>query len=302
MPRKPAAEFEIDADLVRRLLVQAPDPDVRGAALEKAAEGWDCDVWRCGDDLAVRLPRRAVAAPLIAHEALALPRFADAVAATGVALPVPLFTGEPAHGYPWRWSIVPWIAGSSGLDVPRTGRRGWAEPLAAALGALHAPASADHPVNPFRGVPLRERDAGVTARLENLRASGSVSPTTFAQVRDAWTQGLSAPAWSGPPLWIHGDLHPGNIVADGPRLRGIVDFGDVTGGDPAYDLAIAWLAFDRAGRDAFIAATRSRYDDATWVRARAWAAAVGTLLAAHSDDAPAYGILAAEALQELASD
>jgi aminoglycoside phosphotransferase (APT) family kinase protein len=103
-------------------------------------------------------------------------------------------------------------------------------------------------------------------------------------------------------MWIHGDLHPGNLIADGGSLRAIIDFGDVTSGDPAYDLAVAWLAFDADGRDAFRRATAGRYDDDAWRRARAWAAAVAVLLLAHSDDEPAYATLAAETLVELEAD
>ena len=111
---------------------------------------------------------------------------------------------------------------------------------------------------------------------------------------------LAAPPWTGPPVWIHGDLHPGNLVARGSDLVAIIDFGDVTAGDPAYDLAVAWLAFDAAGRERFVAALRDRYDAATWTRAHGWAAAVTLMLLDHSDDNPEYAALGAEALGELA--
>jgi aminoglycoside phosphotransferase (APT) family kinase protein len=91
-------------------------------------------------------------------------------------------------------------------------------------------------------------------------------------------------------------------VARGGELVAIIDFGDVTAGDPAYDLAIAWLAFDAPGRRRFRAATGDRYDAATWVRARAWAAAVTTLLLAQSDDNPDYARLGRDALEELTRD
>lgn len=73
----------------------------------------------------------------------------------------------------------------------------------------------------------------------------------------------------------------------------------MTAGDPAYDLAVAWLAFDAAGRRAFIAATAGRYDAATWVRAHAWAAAIALMLLANSDDEPAYAALGREANTEV---
>ena len=302
VPDKPAAEVVIDESLVRRLLVSQATrvmPDAATLPLVKTAEGWDCEVWRAGDRLAVRLPRRALAAPLVLNEQRVLPGFAPLIAATGVHLPAPVFGGIPDGGYPWSWSIVPWIDGTRGIDVPRGARRGWADALAAALGALHAPAPAGFPVNPFRGVPLTTRSAAIEERLAQLRDAGTLDDRETDAVASVWAEGVRVTAWAGEPVWIHGDLHPANLIAQGPRLTGIIDFGDVTAGDPAYDLAVAWLAFDQEGRERFVAATNGRYDRATWVRAHAWAAAVALMLLAHSDDEPAYAALGREAFDEV---
>ncbi|GAA2012916.1 phosphotransferase [Microbacterium ulmi] len=303
MPDKPRAEVVIDEPLVRRLLVtQATDalPDAAILPLALAAEGWDSAVWRLGDDLAVRLPRRRLGAPLIVHEQRWLPSIAARIGPTGIRVPAPLFAGAPGSGYPWAWSVVPWIDGMPGLAVPRALRTGWAVPLADALLALHLPAPADHPVNPVRGGPLAERADAVAERFSALRSRARAAG--LAEAHRLWLAGLAASPWAQPPLWIHGDLHPGNLVAHGAELAGIIDFGDVTGGDPAYDLAVAWLAFDSAGRDAFIAATGDRYGEATWTRARAWAVAVALILLVHSDDNPDYAALGEEALAEVIRD
>ena len=100
-------------------------------------------------------------------------------------------------------------------------------------------------------------------------------------------------------MWIHGDLHPGNLLTAHGRLSGIIDFGDVTAGDPAYDLAVAWLAFDPAGRERFLAATGGGYDAPTWRRAHAWAASIAVVLLVHSDDNPDYAQLARGAVREV---
>lgn len=300
VPDKPAAEILIDEPLIRRLLTaQATEvvPDAATLPLARAEEGWDCAVWRLGDELAVRLPRRALAAPLILHEQSALPSIATRVAPTGVRVPAPVFAGSPGEGFPWAWSVVPWIDGVSGIAVPRAERTGWAPSLALGLAALHAPAPADHPVNTYRGGPLAIRTDAVAERIAALR--GTVPDLALDTAHRIWREGLAAHAWEGGPVWIHGDLHPGNLVARGAELTGMVDFGDVTAGDPAYDLAIAWLAFDAHGRGAFISETGTRYDSATWRRARAWAVAVSLMLLFHSDDNPAYAALGTESLDEL---
>ena len=302
MADKPPAEVTIDETLVRRLLVtQAATliPQVTGLPLRRVAEGWDCEIWRIGESLAVRLPRRALAAPLIHHEQRSLPVLAPAVEATGVHVPTPLLHGSPAAGFPWPWSVVPWFDGTRGIDVPRGDRAGWAGALARALDALHVEAPAERPQNPVRGHPLATRTDAVDARLRGLVSSARLDAPTAGALRNVWRRGAAAPQWSAAPAWIHGDLHPGNLVARAGRLEAIIDFGDVTAGDPAYDLAIAWLAFDPSGRSAFIAATDGRYDRPAWIRAHAWAAAIAAMLLAHSDDNPDYAALGAESVEEV---
>lgn len=305
MPDKPAAELTIDAELVRALVVAqatARIPDAADLPLVKVAEGWDSEVWRLGDDLAVRLPRRELAAPLVLNEQRVLPGFARRLAPLGVRVPEPIVCGVPADDYPWAWSVVPWIEGDRGLDVPRPDRGGWAETLAAALVALHVDAPAGYPVNPVRGVPLATRDAALTDRLAALKVAGTLDSATATALEAAWRRGVAASPWGRPPVWIHGDLHPGNLVSHDGALTGIIDFGDVTAGDPAYDLGIAWLAFDSSARGRFIAATGDRYDPATWRRAHAWAAAVVLILLVHSDDNPDYFALARDAATQVLAD
>lgn len=301
MPDKPAAEITIDDPLIRRLLAdQAADvvPDAATRPLSLAESGWDCEMWSLGDDLAVRMPRREVAARLLVHEHEVLPTLARLIAPSGVGVPAPLVQGLPSGGYPWRWSVVPWFDGTSALSVPRAERTPWAPELARALRLMHVEAPAEHPVNPFRGVPLADRDEAVEARLAALHERRAAPDERLRTAQELWRAAVAAPAHSAPPVWIHGDMHPGNLVAHDGRLAAIIDFGDVTAGDPAYDLAIAWLAFDPAGRERFVATLADRHDDATWTRARGWAVAVAATLLQHSDDNPAYAALGAEALAE----
>lgn len=305
MPDKPAAEVDIDESLVRVLLADQAErviPDAVTLPLAKVAEGWDSEVWRLGARHAVRLPRRAVAAPLARHEQRALPDIARRLGAVGVRVPAPVVAGTPTEAFPWAWSVVPWIEGDRGMDVPRGDRSDWAETLAAALGALHVHAPAGHPVNPVRGGALATRAAAFRDRLAALRDAQAIDPATAGLLEDAWHAGLSAAPWSRAPVWIHGDLHPGNLVSHDGGLAGIIDFGDVTAGDPAYDLAVAWLAFDAGGRARFRAATSDRYDAATWRRARAWAAAVVLMLLLHSDDDPDYRALGTDAAADIIAD
>ncbi|MGI9598749.1 MAG: phosphotransferase [Acidimicrobiales bacterium] len=100
---------------------------------------------------------------------------------------------------------------------------------------------------------------------------------------------MAQPPWSGRPIWLHGDLHAFNLLADQGRLSAVIDFGDITGGDPATDLAIAFSMFDPTHRRTFRDAAQSDHrpiDDAMWSRAEGWALTVGLAIAASSADHP----------------
>jgi aminoglycoside phosphotransferase (APT) family kinase protein len=297
----PEADIHVDEALVARL-ISAQHPDLL-APLRLVADGWDNEVFRLGDDLAVRIPRRQVAAQLIAHEQAWLPQLA---ARLPVPVPAPVRNGTPSDLFPWPWSIVRWVDGVDGADVSGAERASVARPLAEFVAALHTVAPVDAPYNPVRGVPLATRDDAVRGRLEHLSERTDVSGLTAH-----WERALAAPPWDGPPIWLHGDLHPGNLLLGvlgsdpgpnrGRRLAAVIDFGDLTAGDPATDLATAWLTFEPDARETF----RTRLDEltptdpATWSRALGWAVAMGSALAAHSDDNPRMAALGAHALAEL---
>lgn len=267
----PPADVRISVALVRALLRQAPQ--YAGRSLRRSAHGWDNELWRLGEDLAVRLPRRREAAPLIRAEVRWLSRVA---APLPVAAPVPLFAGEPAAGYPYPWTVVPWLTGRAATHTPPAARDAYATELAAALRQLHAPAPADAPHNPFRGVRLADRVPHVVARL-----SGRGPDLALLEVvRDA----VRAPQWAGPARWLHGDPHPGNVLLHDGRLSALIDFGDLCGGDPASDLGAAWLHFTPAGRTRFFAAYGA--DDALQRRARGWAVLLATAIRGADQDPP----------------
>ena len=110
-----------------------------------------------------------------------------------------------------------------------------------------------------------------------------------ARIVAVWNAIVNTPPWPGPPLWLHGDLHPGNLLLRSGRISAVLDFGDLTSGDPATDLSIAWMLLPASARSAFRASARGAstvIDDDTWVRARGWALALGLVyLASSRDDA-----------------
>lgn len=296
----PAAEVEVHAALVTRLLQeQHPDllEDLHGE-VTLVANGWDNALFRLGDSLSVRLPRRAAAAQLVLNEQRWLPELAPRLP---VPIPAPVRTGTPTAYYPWAWSVTPWINGRPADELPPGARAPIAGELAEFMVALHTPAPAGAPHNPVRGVPLDSRSPAVHDRL----AGGSIGRA--AELVALWQRLTATRAWAGPPLWLHGDPHPANVLlgsdAPGrpPRLAAVIDFGDITAGDPATDLAAAWLVFDAEARAAFRRRVQeiTPLDDDTWMRARGWALNMGTAIAAHSDDNPRLAAIGAHVLDQV---
>jgi hypothetical protein len=59
--RWPEAEIDVTASLVERLLKEQ-HPDLAELRITAVGFGIDNSIWRIGDDLVARLPRRSVAA------------------------------------------------------------------------------------------------------------------------------------------------------------------------------------------------------------------------------------------------
>ena len=292
----PAAELEITPALASRLLADQ-QPDLVGLRLTELSRGWDNTMFRLGDTFAVRLPHRALAEQLLLAEQRWLPDIGQGLP---LPVPIPVRIGTPTEYYPWHWSVLPWFDGLAlgtdpDLDYPSA-----AEDLGRFLAALHQQAPATAPINDGRGCPLSDRDDITVERIEGLRGEGSpFSADDCDQLRQRWSGYLALPDWDGPPMWLHGDLHAMNVLQYNRRISAVIDFGDITSGDPATDLAIGYSLFtsEDAGErssgntlDQFRAAANSEVrpiDDATWQRAEGWAMSVGLAVIHSSADSPA---------------
>ena len=275
----PVAEVDVSPDLVRRLLA-AQHPDLAHLPVEVMTNGWDNVMCRLGSDLLARMPRREMGARLIVNEQRWLPVLQPRLP---LAVPAPVRTGQPGLGYPWPWSIVALIPGQVAARTPPADPRDAAVSMGRFLAALHTTAPPDAPPNTLRGVPLANRGETLAENLGML--GGRVD---HAAVLRVWEAAVAAPVWGGPPLWLHGDLHPANILVHQGRISGVIDFGDITSGDPAADLSVAWMllpaAYHYVFQNAYRVAAAYAPDDACWARAKGWALALGVVCLAHSAD------------------
>jgi aminoglycoside phosphotransferase (APT) family kinase protein len=260
-----ADEVDTDAALVGRLLAEQ-FPHWADLPIEPVRPfGTDNALYRLGDDMVVRLPRRERTSGTLEKERLWLPRLAPLLP---LAVPVPLAEGLPAEGYPFPWSVYGWLTGENATIERITDRSQLATDLAQFVAALQridptgGPAPGEH--NFFRGVPLGMRDEGTRAAIASL--SGRIDA---GAVTVAWDEALQAPEWERPPVWIHGDLDARNLLVEEGRLSGVIDWGGLGVGDPACDVMIAWKVLSADTRDSF--RTALSVDEATWARSRGWA-------------------------------
>lgn len=247
-------EVPVTARQVRSLLV-AQMPDLASLALRRVGVGGtDHVLYRLGPRDLARFPRVAAAAGQGTSEAAWLPCLAPHLP---LAIPGPLRLGVPGAGYPFAWSVGPWLPGRDAWSAPP-----WqaGEPLAAFVAALRA--APVTPGAPARTGTLADRDAFFRQMIAAIR--DEADPATLKQL---WDRCLALPWWNGPPVWVHADLHPLNLLTRRGRLVAVIDWGACGVGDPAEDLLPAWAVLDAAGRATFRAALR--VDDGTW--ARGWA-------------------------------
>ena len=253
-------EFRYGQDLVRALL-REQHPDLADLGLRDVAGGWDNQQWRLGSELAVRLPRTERAPALLRTEQKWLPVLAERLT---LPVPIPVRTGEPSNLFAHTWTIVRWVEGDPADHAPIT-RADAAESLGGFLKALHQRAPADAPANPTRGIPLAGMRDGFDGCFEAIAGEASADAA-----RATWEKAVTAPAWHDAPTWLHGDLHPANVVVRDGTLAGVIDFGELCAGDPATDLSAAWLLLP-AGTAGRFFGTYEHADAATITRARGWA-------------------------------
>jgi len=288
----PPAEVQIDEALVRAL-IQAQHPEFATLDVSPIDTGWDNAIFRLGTEFAVRLPRRAVAAELIRHEQQWLPHVAKQVP---IPIPSPLRIGAPGCGYPWFWSIVPWIEGEPADVAAPTPDQ--AVRLTGFLRALHVKAPDQVPFNPWRGVPLRNRAASVEERFQRLADRKVFMPP---RILGTWRSALRAKE-DAFPTWIHGDLHPRNVLAKDGKITGIIDWGDISSGDRATDLAAVWMLFsDRIARERALLDYGADAD--TVLRAKGWAVLFAVMLLDTGIQAhPRHAAIGDTALRQLQED
>ncbi len=286
-------EVDTNVSLVRQLL-NTQFPHWANLPIRHAhSTGTGNALYRLGDDMVVRLPRIPSAVGQVDKEQEWLPILAPRLPLN---IPIPLAKGRPSDGYPWHWSVYRWLEGEDATTAPIDYPRQAATDLARFIIALQrieatgGPPPGGH--NFYRGVPLAMRDHETR---EAIAALHDVIDTD--EVTAAWDTAIQTPAWNGVPVWLHGDLHAGNLLIQQGRLSAVIDFGGLGVGDPACDVMAAWVFLSAENRPLFREVLQ--VDDETWDRGRGWALSFGLIaLPYYQTTNPVLAAIARRAINE----
>lgn len=265
-------KLEIDERLVRSLLDQQCPHWAKLPLKPVVSKGTVHALFRLGEEYVVRIPRIEWVAGsvdnMVEKEFKWIPIIGKLI---DVLVAEPVFKGKSSRDYPWSWTIAKWNEGSVPDFEVKDEYHQLAEDLAHFLNKLHN-------IKPLEG-PLSRR--GVSLSMQDFETRNALAELTedidTQSVLELWRELLKVPEWSQNPLWLHGDLLPGNILIENCRLKALIDFSDMGIGDPACDLIVGWSLFNHSSRQVFRNHLEG-IDDNTWERGKGWALSIALIM------------------------
>ena len=254
-------EIAVDEAFVARL-IEEQVPQWSDLSLRRIpSSGTDNAIFRLGDHLSVRVPRRPAAIALLSKELEWLPQL------NGLPLATPFlrYRGHTEHGF--DFGIFDWMEGENAVPEHIADWQSAARDLADFLKALHLISRSGAPqagaVNNRRGIAI----GGLTD--VTIPAIHAVSDEIDVAQATALWQSACETEFHKPPVWLHGDLKADNLIAKEGQLVGVIDWGLSAVGDPAADYAAAWSWIAPEARSAFL--DRLDLDHSDRTRAKGWA-------------------------------
>lgn len=227
------------------------------------SSGTDNALYRIGDELVLRIPRRKSAALLVSKELDWLPHL------DGLPLMIPAlrYRGRVNLGVDCDFGIFDWMPGSIATPNNIANAEDAATTLATFLKALHlksivgAPIAG--PINKLRGIPLADMSERTLPTIEIV--SDEIDAKAAVEL---WNEALRE-TYASPSVWLHGDLKADNLLTVDGKLAGVIDWGLSAVGDPAADYATAWSWVQPSAREGFRNVLGLSEGD--WLRGKAWA-------------------------------
>lgn len=263
-------EFHIDKQLVLSLL-KSQCPQWAELPIQAiASSGTDNAIFRLGSKFVARFPRTDGSLTNINKEYEWVPKLAQHLK---ISISEPIFKGNPEHGYPWLWTIAKWNEGQNPDFEKENEHATLAIDLADFINELHDIKLTNGPYS-RRGIPLNTKILDEETRQAINKLEGDID---ILSITSLWDKLTNIPYWNKDPVWIHGDLLPGNILVKDNRLSAVIDFSDVGVGDPACDLIVAWNLLNANSRKTFRDNLKN-IDDDTWERGRGWALSIALII------------------------
>lgn len=213
---------------------QALDALGRVRALRPLPQGMTSRVALAETDSGLRVVKRARGA-LFAGWLEKEYRALTALARTGLPTPAPrAFVFLPDLAVPEAWLVMDYLPGRPLSEIlaedPLPARRAaLLRAFGETLAAIHAtPAPEDIPRPAPSWLDHMLDEAG--ENLEHFNVDGT--PELLARLRNH-------PPPAVAPALIHGDYTADNVLVDGDRVTGIIDWSGCAVGDPRYDVALA---------------------------------------------------------------
>jgi aminoglycoside phosphotransferase (APT) family kinase protein len=255
--------IKIDVDLVSKLInSQFPEWSTLDIKPVKKS-GNDNRTFHLGNSMSVRLPSDEAYVPQVEKEQKWLP-----ILAKKLSTPIsePLAKGLPSDDYSFPWSVNKWLDGETLALENIDNLNQFANELGRflvdlqSIDATGGPLAGEH--NFYRGGDIVVYDEECRDAINNMN--------TFNKhlLKEIWELALAS-KWGNEPVWVHGDIAPGNILIKNGKMCAVIDFGILGVGDPSCDAAMAWTFFDESSRNVF--KTALNFDGETWNRARGWA-------------------------------
>lgn len=258
--------MNINTELVN-MLISSQFPAYAHLPIRPVAKsGHDNRTFHLGNQLSVRLPSAEGYAAQVTKESKWLPYLQQQLS-----LPITqqVAIGKPEFGYPFAWSICHWLPGKTASEGPIADLNQFASDLADFLIDLQkidcqeGPPAGLH--NYYRGGDLATYHHDVARVLANQDLNLQGDRQVLATI---WQTALET-HWSSPPVWVHGDVAPTNMLVRDGRLSAVIDFGVLGTGDPSCDLVMAWTFFE--GQSQQIFKNCFSYSVDVWQRAKGWA-------------------------------
>ncbi|PLS01953.1 aminoglycoside phosphotransferase family protein [Neobacillus cucumis] len=256
--------FNINVDLVRNL-IKEQFPEWSNLEIKPVKNGGhDNRTFHLGENMIARLPSAEWYVPQVEKEHKWL-----SVLSKQLSLPIsiPLAKGKPNKDYPSPWSIYKWVEGETVTLENIVDLNQFAKDLGGFLVELQ---SIDASEGPVAGIHNFYRGGDLAVYNEQSKNAIENNKEIFNELllKEIWELSLDS-KWDSDPVWLHGDVAPGNILVKNGKLCAVIDFGVLGVGDPSCDAAMAWTFFDDTSRKVF--KTTLKMDEETWNRARGWA-------------------------------